>query len=477
MERDIRKVLFLTIWLGSSFCSASIRGGQLIEEWDRDPPDWEFLNQRGPKIIFHRKEYLVEDQGSPQTIQSLWIASRDGSHQRFLTYCRSGSSLLALAGPDLSPDGTKLIYTGLDDKVAAALGLPPQNGLWLLDLKDGRRTRLYAEPVSQVLWSRDGQELFFEKGVKGLYRVEVDRGRTQRIMELGRMEEIKENSGGAHLWGPTIRLHDIHVGALLYTRKRYRMEVRGSNQHQRGTVTTGLAQPQEDHIWMMDLVSGTSARLGPGEGPKFSPDGKYIIFNRQGQLWIRRIDSGMEQSLGPGRYPAFSPDGKEVAFVNAGAYGNEYGWIDLLVADLESARARVVPLEEGWRDTMERLVPNFNRSFQRIGYFNQRPRLLWLASKEGLIYSPGYNTFFMADLKNHRAGPLFCWLQVSPVPEFLVGDSLIVLTSPQVETPRRRRHPLRKSGWLEEEDIWEVSLDGRRKRMLVENGGWVLKVE
>jgi len=52
----------------------------------------------------------------------------------------------------------------------------------------------------------------------------------------------------------------------------------------------------------------------------------------------------------------------------------------------------------------------------------------------------------------------------------------LILTSPMIHTSRREKHPLFRSGELEEEDIWKVSLDGKNRRMIVENGaflGWI----
>ncbi|MGB9618203.1 MAG: hypothetical protein ACPL7J_12845, partial [Desulfomonilaceae bacterium] len=75
------------------------------------------------------------------------------------------------------------------------------------------------------------------------------------------------------------------------------------------------------------------------------------------------------------------------------------------------------------------------------------------------------------DLKANTTYPLFHWIQISPRPEYFDrNDSTLVLTSPMIKTPRREEHPLYKSGWLEEEDIWKVSLNGTNRKMIVENG-------
>ncbi len=77
-------------------------------------------------------------------------------------------------------------------------------------------------------------------------------------------------------------------------------------------------------------VDGTGLRkFAEGSVPRWSPDGKRLLFMREGQrepdkdLGIFMIDRGGtgERRIGPGRWPDWSPDGKRIAFSIGGAAG------------------------------------------------------------------------------------------------------------------------------------------------------------
>jgi len=433
--------------------------------------DDEFLQSHKHKIIYLRREYLKDSEGSYRTVYSLWIAPPDGSDQRFISYCSVGSALLPVLAPTISPDQRKVVFAGLEEDAAARLGLNQQTGLWLFDLEKNQKRLLTSQRVAKILWSDDSRYLYFERGVHGVFKLDAENASMTQILPLGSLEQTQEPSGETFIWGNTVTLHSINGQRLLYTRRSYRMEAKRVEAQGSRTVLRAVGQPDLCHIWLMDLSTNRTRRLCPGEEPLFSPNGRYVVFRRGRELWALDEELKKEKRLGVGNYPAFSPDGRRVAFVDAGAYGNSYGWVNMCVSDFREGTATPVPLAADWQEVMATLVPNFKRSFASIGYFNERPKILWLADGEKVLYTVGYATVFLADLGKNKAEPLFTWLQVSPQLEYIdVNRCSLVLSSPMVKTPRRQTHPLSSSGWLQEEDIWEVSLDGKTRKMLIENG-------
>jgi len=456
--------LLLEVW------NTKVAFPQIVEPLSKIPADPNFWNRPEPKMIFIRKEYIKENAQSVFPIYSLWAAMHDGSDPRFISYCRVGSALLSIVMPTLSPDAKKIVFTGLDENSASKLRMPSENGLWVYDLETNRKQRVFPEPVSKVFWSKDSRSLFFEKGVQGLFKIHVETKEVVKILSLGEMEAYENLSGENFLLGSTITLHDLLDDKLLYTRLAYKKIVKSIETRGQQKITKIIAEPDKKHIWILETTRRLPIWLTEGDEPRFSPDGRYVLFRRKGEIWQMDIYGKNEKRIGIGNDLAFSPDGEKIAYVDAGTYQNPHGWINVYVADLHDGSTTPILLIPGWKEIMARSIPNFERSFNTIGYFNEKPKLVWL-SNDKIIYSVGYATFFLADLNTHTAQPLFQWIQVSPRPEYFDShDSTLVLTSPMIKTSRRENHPLYGSGWLEEEDIWKVSVDWKRKKMIVENG-------
>ena len=82
-------------------------------------------------------------------------------------------------------------------------------------------------------------------------------------------------------------------------------------------------------IYMMPASQGkaltqvTDSRGDWEDNPSFSPDGRFIIYDkspsgvnkRDTEIWIKNRETGENTLLGKGAQPSFSPDGKTIAFI------------------------------------------------------------------------------------------------------------------------------------------------------------------
>jgi Tol biopolymer transport system component len=69
-------------------------------------------------------------------------------------------------------------------------------------------------------------------------------------------------------------------------------------------------------------ADGSNPRfLVAGNSPAWSPDGRAIAFDRDGQIRVIQPGLSREQSLGSGRTPSWSPDGTRIAFVGTEGIG------------------------------------------------------------------------------------------------------------------------------------------------------------
>lgn len=96
--------------------------------------------------------------------------------------------------PKISPDGSKMAYTGLDDKL---LGYQ-QNQLYVRAISDGTATLLSADfdrNISNIQWANDGKGLFFQYDDKGETKI-------AHMSLSGKINDQVGNVGGLSLGRP-----------------------------------------------------------------------------------------------------------------------------------------------------------------------------------------------------------------------------------------------------------------------------------
>ena len=96
--------------------------------------------------------------------------------------------------------------------------------------------------------------------------------------------------------------------------------VRGGNKNQNGEVanpTSDVAGAKQE-VWVVDVRSGRTARIGEGNSPLFSPNSEEVEYLREGHIWGVPVSGGKERKLFEARgnvtSPEWSPDGSELAF-------------------------------------------------------------------------------------------------------------------------------------------------------------------
>ncbi len=99
--------------------------------------------------------------------------------------------------------------------------------------------------------------------------------------------------------------------------------VRGGDKNQAGEVPNPTSDPAgaKQEVWLADVRTGNTIRLGEGDSPMFSPQGDTVIFNRDDHAWSVPVLGGKEKKLfevrGAVGAPVWSPDGAMLAFTSA----------------------------------------------------------------------------------------------------------------------------------------------------------------
>src|SRR5207302_649859 len=83
----------------------------------------------------------------------------------------------------------------------------------------------------------------------------------------------------------------------------------------------------KQEVWVVNVRSGASARVGEGHSPLFSPRGDRVMYVREDHLWASTIPAAGARVAGPTKKmfeirgeveaPSWSPDGSRLAFVSA----------------------------------------------------------------------------------------------------------------------------------------------------------------
>ena len=242
--------------------------------------------------------------------------------------------LTGVAGPRLSPDGSRVAYhVWTIDREANEY----RGAIWVAKLDGSEEPRRFTTGEKRdggQCWSPDGRWLAFvsnrggEKEQAQLYVIPAEGGEARKLTSL--KESVEEIA-----WAPdskriafTARVRD----------EAYEEEDDRKRKPRRVTRlfykldSVGWTTDRRRHLHVVDIDGGEPRQLTSGDcedgSPAWSPDGKQVVFSAlRGELWdttlVGRLyvvdaEGGEPQVMtdAPGSFdqPVFSPDGSRLAY-------------------------------------------------------------------------------------------------------------------------------------------------------------------
>lgn len=262
----------------------------LLREKSLSAPD---ISPDGTQVVYTVSDTNVE---KDETARHVWIARWDGSGARQLTH-RAGESE---SNPRFSPDGRTIAFiSSRDAKDKDAEDKPDR--LWFLPLAGGEAYPIEGVEgsVTDFAFSPDGQKLAL-------------------IVHDPKPKKEKDKKD---------RPEPIVIDRYLFKRDG-----------------TGYLDNRRERLWLYDIASGKAERLTDGDFdeamPVFSPDGTRVAFvsrrmedaerSPDHNIYVARTHipgqapqqvtryEGADNDPGFGSYPAWSPDGRQIAYIRTG---------------------------------------------------------------------------------------------------------------------------------------------------------------
>lgn len=249
-------------------------------EWASEPQ----IAPDASQIVYRRNSFDIM---SDKAVGNLWILNTDGSNHRKLS-AREGNEY----GAKWSPDGKRIAFISSTDQGSE---------LYMYWMESGQLAKLshLKSSPSSLIWSKDGQQLFFTQFVATKAPVLI---------------KMPPKPRGAK-WADPARITD-----------RLKHEADG-----RGYMPTGFT-----HVFSIPAEGGTPRQLTSGDfnhrGPlSVSSDGQSVYFSanrntdweydfRNSEVYRVDVATGVINALtdrqGPDRNPVLGPNGNYIAYLS-----------------------------------------------------------------------------------------------------------------------------------------------------------------
>jgi eukaryotic-like serine/threonine-protein kinase len=268
-------------------------------------------------------------------------------HDTIYLYTIESRSTRLLAVQENGWDPHSLAWSPDDRRIAYVEGNPfwldgvnvNSASVWIVGAGDGRRVRVTADPYLNVspAWIDRSHLLFVSNrgGPREIYLAEVasngPRGAPVKVPGGTDLHSISLSADGKTL--AVARITGGQNVRAYPTTGREAVSIRDGRAVTSGTQIVETHEVSPDGQWLVytsDLV-GTSdlykKRLEGGDpiplvttpdqeyNPRWSPDGKEILFDNGANLWLVSSEGGPVTRLAEGREPRWSPDGRQIVYI------------------------------------------------------------------------------------------------------------------------------------------------------------------
>ena len=279
------------------------------------------ISPDGTRIVYQVTK--THDAAKNDKSTNLWLVNKDGGGMRQLTYSNKSDS-----HPRWSPDGSMILFESTRDG---------SSQLYLLDLVRGGEPKKITDMstgASQGLWSPDGSHIVFQSTVRPEFSILPFAESNVKNREYE--ESVSKNTVKARTFTKLFYRHwDSYVED-----KRNHLFIIGSDGKDCRDITPGDR----------DAFPTSSTFVG-GQEYTFSPDGSHVLFTAvpaEGEAWSTNHDicrvsirntskqwSTVVSGIAAEGTLKFSPDGKHVAFRAQSKPGYEADKWQLMVQECE----------------------------------------------------------------------------------------------------------------------------------------------